>query len=67
VPAMSRRHQWNPRNSGGDTFFGGNGLFFGFGFPLLTVFKSFIPFGNFFTYKTRLSDASKQRCNIGDG
>ena len=24
-------------------------FFFGFGSPLLTVFKSFIPFGNFFT------------------
>jgi hypothetical protein len=64
---MSPRLQRNPRNSSGDTFFGGNGLFFGFGSPLLTVFKSFIPFGNFFTSKTRLSDASKQRHNIGDG
>jgi hypothetical protein len=43
---------------GGDTFFGGNGLFFDLGFPLLTVFKSFIPFGNFFTQKIRLADAS---------
>jgi hypothetical protein len=35
--------------SGGDTFCGGNGLPFVFRSPLLTVFKSFIPFGNFFT------------------
>jgi hypothetical protein len=42
--------QRNSRYSGGDdTFFGGNGLPFIFRSPLLTVFKSFIPFGNFFT------------------
>jgi hypothetical protein len=46
---MSRRLQRNPLNSGGDTFFGGNGLFIRFGSPFLIVFKSFILFGNFFT------------------
>jgi hypothetical protein len=63
---MSHRLQRNPLNIGGDMFFGDNGLCFGFGSPLLTVFKYFIPFGNFFTQETRLSDASKQRRNIGD-
>jgi hypothetical protein len=36
---MSRRLQRNLLNSGGDTFFGGNGLFLRFGSPLLTVFS----------------------------
>jgi hypothetical protein len=46
---MSRRLQRNSRYSGADTFFGGNGLPFVFRSPLLTVLKSFLPFGNFFT------------------
>jgi hypothetical protein len=36
-------------NSGGDMFFGGNNLFLQFWVSALTVFKSFKPFGNFFT------------------
>jgi hypothetical protein len=63
---MSRHLQQNSRNSGGDTFFGGNGLPFVFRSPLLTVFKSYIPFGNFFTLKTRLSEAPRWRRKIGD-
>ncbi len=38
--------------------------FFSLGSPLLTVVKSFIPFGNFFALKKRLSDAPKQHRKI---
>ncbi len=64
---MSCRLQRNSRNSGGVTFFGGDGLSLIFRSPLLTVFKSFIPFNNCFAKRTRHNDASKQRSKIGDG
>jgi hypothetical protein len=52
---MSRRLQQNSRNSGGDMFFGGDGLSLVFRSPLLTVFKSFIQFGNFLLKKQESS------------
>jgi NADH:ubiquinone oxidoreductase subunit 5 (subunit L)/multisubunit Na+/H+ antiporter MnhA subunit len=63
---MSGPLQRHSCNSGGDIFFAGDGLSFVLRSPLLTVFKSFIPFGNFFTQKPRLSEAPKQRHKISN-
>jgi hypothetical protein len=49
------------------TFFGGYGLFLWYCTSFLTVFKSFILFGNFFTSKTSFSDAPSSLTNIKNG
>jgi hypothetical protein len=53
--------QWIPLIGSGDS------LFLWFWAWLITVFRSFIPFSNFVTSKTNLSDADEQYGKFGDG